>query len=164
MKKKPLQKNTSKIDFNSSIKNILLNSIIFFLIAVIVYMGFSIFMKLKDGDQDIPVQKVKSHAAKIIQVEILNGCGEPGVADRFRDYLRQDGFDVVNVGNYVEFTVDETMVIDRIGNLDNAKKVAEDIGINPKKAFPQLNSDYFVDVTVVIGRDYAKLLPLKNKG
>lgn len=120
-------------------------------------------MKLKDSDRDIPVQNVKGRTSEIIQVEILNGCGVPGIADRFRDYLRAAGFDVVNVGNYVEYQVDETMVIDRIGNIFNAKKVAKDIGINPNKAFPQLNSDYFVDVTVVIGRDYAKLLPLKNK-
>jgi len=120
-------------------------------------------MKLKDGDRDIPVQKVKGHPSEIIQVEILNGCGVPKIADLFRDFLRADGFDVVNVGNYVEYKVDETMVIDRIGNISNARKVAKDIGMNPSKAFPQLNSDYFVDVTVVIGRDYAKLLPLKNK-
>lgn len=124
-------------------------------------MGYSIFVKLKFDEENTPIDNNGAIASEIIQVEILNGCGVSGVADRFKDYLRKEGFDVVNVDNYIQFDVEETMVIDRIGNIANAKKVASSLKTKTDAVFPQLNDDYFVDVTIVIGRDYHKLSPLK---
>ena len=69
----------------------------------------------------------------------------------------------MNVDNYIKFDVSETLVIDRVGNIANARLVATTLGMPSSKAFPQLNSDYFVDVTVVIGKDFNKLNPLKLK-
>lgn len=100
--------------------------------------------------------------SEIIQVEVLNGCGVPGTGDRFKDFLRSKGCDVVNVENYINFNVEKTLIIDRIGNIANAKKVAAILGAKTSSVFPQLNDDYFVDVTVVIGRDYRELNPAKN--
>ena len=34
----------------------------------------------------------------IIQLEVLNGCGEPGIANNFTGILRDNGFDVVETG------------------------------------------------------------------
>jgi len=104
-------------------------------------------------------------AAEIIQLNVLNGCGVSGVADRFTDYLRAHEFDVVELGNYkikgkVNYNVDETFVIDRIGNKANALKVAEILGIDKVKVIQQLNEDYFLDVSLVIGKDYYKLKPI----
>lgn len=100
--------------------------------------------------------------AEIIQVEVLNGCGVPGTGDRFKDFLRSKGCDVVNVENYINFNVEKTLVIDRIGNISNAKKIASLLGSKVSSVFPQLNDDYFVDVTVIIGKDYRELNPAKN--
>ena len=52
------------------------------------------------------------------------------------------------------------MVIDRIGNRANAEKLAEVLGIEKNKIIQQLNKDYFLDATLVIGKDYNKLEPL----
>lgn len=103
----------------------------------------------------------KEIPSEIIQIEVLNGCGVTGVADMFTDYLRNQNFDVVNIDNYVTFDINESMVIDRIGNMANAFKVAEALKINKKNVFQQLNDGYFLDVTIVIGKDYYKLKPLK---
>ncbi len=100
-------------------------------------------------------------ASDIIQVEVLNGCGISGVADRMTDYLRSKDFDVVNIGNYISYDVDESMVIDRIGNMANAYKVAKSLGIKNENVIQQLNKDYFLDVSIVIGRDYFSLTPFK---
>lgn len=154
-------KSSSNTEFKTSLANLSLNSIIFLLAALIIYMGYSLFVKLKFDNTDDPIVQSSGKASEIIQVEILNGCGVSGVADRFRDYLRKEGFDVVNVDNYIQFDVEETMVIDRIGNIANAKKVAKSLKTKTDAVFPQLNDDYFVDVTIVIGRDYHKLTPLK---
>ena len=37
-----------------------------------------------------------------LQIEILNGCGINGIAKIFAEYLRQEGYDVINTDNYKE--------------------------------------------------------------
>ncbi len=123
-------------------------------------MSWSVYDKLRSERTEIVEEVNGDVPSEIIQVEILNGCGVTGIADRFTDFLRNSNIDVVNTGNYYTFDIDETMVIDRIGNVSNAKKIAQLLGIKPEKAFSQLNDDYFLDVTVIVGKDYHKLKPV----
>lgn len=95
--------------------------------------------------------------SKVIQVEVLNGCGVSGVADKFTSILRKAGFDVVDLGNFDTFNVEHTMVIDHSGNLENAKRVAHALGINPEHVIQEVSPDYYLDATVVIGSDYGNL-------
>ncbi|MEK6552670.1 MAG: LytR family transcriptional regulator, partial [Bacteroidota bacterium] len=62
---------------------------------------------------------------------------------------------------YVSFDVDECLVIDRTGNMANAYKVAKALRIKNENVIQQLNKDYFLDVSIVIGRDYFNLAPFK---
>ena len=138
-----------------------MNVLIFFLAALIIYMTYSIYVKLWGAEKNIDELENAQTPSEIIQVEVLNGCGIGGIADMFTDYLRDQTFDVVNSGNYVSFDINESLVIDRIGNMANARKVAESLNINKKNVIQQLNDDYFLDVTIIIGKDYYKLKPLK---
>ena len=90
-------------------------------------------------------------------MEVLNGCGVNGVADNFTDYLRAANFDVVNIGNYRSFEVDFSLVIDRTGNIKNAFEIASKLGIEKNNIIQQINKEYFLDVTLVIGKDYKRL-------
>ena len=47
----------------------------------------------------------------IIQVEVRNGCGVSGLAEGMRQFLRQKGFDVVEVGNHSSFNQAKTIVL-----------------------------------------------------
>jgi hypothetical protein len=83
------------------------------------------------------------------------------VAVKFTDYLRLHGVDVVNIRNYNNKTpMRETIVIDRIGNSENVKYIAAIIGISEKNIIQQINPDYFVAVSVIIGNDYNQLKPM----
>jgi len=162
-----LEKNNSKksakrpVDLTNSTNNLFLNIAIFVLFAVILFMLYSIYLKVtKPGGNDSGVTN-NQQAAEIIQVEVLNGCGVGGIADRFTDYLRNNRFDVVNMGNYIRFDMDETIIIDRTGNKANALAVAASLGVKKENVIQQLNDDYFLDVSIVIGRDYYTLQPLK---
>lgn len=159
--KKKISSSNENADFKKSLINMSLNSIIFILAAFIIFLIYSLVIKFSGNFEKEVIINNTQVPSEIIQVEVLNGCGVSGVADRFKDYLRKNGFDVVNVDNYIQFDIEETMVIDRIGNLANAKEVANSLGVKPEGVFPQLNNDYFVDVSVVIGRDYYKLKPLR---
>jgi len=94
---------------------------------------------------------------EIIQIQVLNGHGAPGLAGSFTDKLRASGFDVVETGNFEVFGVEETLVIDRIGNLDNARRVARVLGIVERNILREVSPGFYLDATVVIGADYERL-------
>lgn len=165
MAKRKVKKSNLKPDRKTTTINLFYNIIIFLLIVVIVYLSYSAYLKLVQKPQEYIAEQKQEIAAEIIQLDVLNGCGVSGVADRFTDYLRSREFDVVELGNYkvngvVNYNVDETFVIDRIGNKANALKVADALGIKNSKVIEQLNDNYFLDVSLVIGKDYYKLKPI----
>jgi len=98
----------------------------------------------------------------IIQLEVRNGCGVDGVAARTTRYLRAHGFDVVEVGDYTSFDVPYSMVIDRVGDLEAARKVAAVLGIPEERVRQQIQPDLFLDASVIIGKDYAQLAPFRE--
>lgn len=99
---------------------------------------------------------------RVIQLDLLNGCGVAGAASNVTRYLRARGFDVVEVKNYRTFDVRYSLVIDRSGNRELARKVAYALGIEDKNVIQQISPDYFVDVSVVLGKDYASLKPYQR--
>ncbi len=95
--------------------------------------------------------------SEIIQIEVLNGCGIAGIANSYTGLLRANGFDVVETGNFDHFDLEETIVISRSGVMDNARRVAEALGIDEVNVLREESPDFFLDVTVVIGHDYETL-------
>lgn len=95
--------------------------------------------------------------SEIIQIEVLNGCGVSGIANSYTGILRENGFDVVETGNFETFDLQETIVISRSGVMDNAYRVANALGVTEKNVIRESSPDYYLDVTVVLGLDYEKL-------
>jgi hypothetical protein len=89
-----------------------------------------------------------------VRVEVLNAAGVAGLAREVTNVLRDDGFDVVQMGNAGSFDRDTTLVIDRVGREDLAEGVANALGIRNVLSEPDPN--LFVDVTVLLGRDWAE--------
>jgi hypothetical protein len=100
-----------------------------------------------------------SFVGDILQVEVRNGCGVSGVAAVATRYLRRRGFDVVEVGDYTSFEEPISLVIDRVGDPEAARKIAYALGIDPAHIVEDVRLDYFLDATVVLGKDYASLKP-----
>ncbi len=88
-----------------------------------------------------------------VRVEVLNAAGVAGVARDVSTLLRNDGFDVVQYGNASSFDRDTTLVIDRVGRAELAEAVANALGI--RNVLVEPDPDLFVDVTVLLGRDWA---------
>lgn len=147
------QKNASK-----SSSNIHLNIIIIVLVLLILFLGYALIVQISNSlSKEEKVSKELILPAQV-QIEVLNGCGAAGVADKFTEFLRSKGFDVVNKGNYSSFDVDNTLVIDRSNNPEKAFMVAEIIGVDKKRIVKQFNNQYFLDVTLIVGKDYNTLL------
>lgn len=99
---------------------------------------------------------------EIIQVEVRNGCGEDGLAADMTRFLRDHGFDVVDVGDHTSFDEATTKVVDRIGDLESARKVARAIGLAEDRVVQEIRPDYYLDASVIIGRDFATLTPFRE--
>jgi hypothetical protein len=157
-------------EFVNKIKNYSLNIFIVILVLLTAYLLYNFAKRLTTGQQDVKVQindstthLTKQPSGTTLQIDVQNGSGVTGIADKFTEFLRAKGFDVVEMGNFSTSDIKTSMVIDRAGNIPNAKRVAMILGISEKYVIQQINKNYFLDATVVIGKDYAELLPLKNK-
>jgi hypothetical protein len=91
-------------------------------------------------------------AARRIRVQVLNASGRSGLAREATRVLRDGGFDVLEFGNGSNFPPDSSVVLDRVGNLPQARQVADALGIRRVSARPDAN--LYLDVTVVLGRDW----------
>ena len=96
-------------------------------------------------------------AKNVVQIDVLNGCGVPGTGQKATSFLRKSGYDVVDMGNYKTFDVKQSLVIDRSGNPEVARKLASDLGIDPKNVVQQISPEYFVTASVVVGKDFKNL-------
>jgi len=137
--------------------NSFLNFTILLLSVVIIFLTYSIITKVDYFSSNNNDEENVRENKKPVQLEVLNGCGVSGIADNFTDYLRAANFDVVNIGNYRSFDVDYSLLIDRTGNMENAFKIASKLGIGKNNIIQQVNKEYFLDVTLVIGKDYKQL-------
>jgi hypothetical protein len=116
-----------------------------------------------DTTQTVVMPESKKEAKPhIIQVEVLNGCGVPKIADRFTEFLRKNNFDVVKTGNYETFGVAKTIVIDRKGKIDNAVRVAKLLGLPGERALQEQNESFSIDATVILGSDFRQLSSWKK--
>ncbi|MGH2332018.1 LCP family protein [Thermoanaerobacter mathranii] len=87
---------------------------------------------------------------KNIKIEILNGAGIPGLATKYAEILKNEGFNVVKIGNVVGMTFNSSRVYARTDE-EKAKKVAKALFItNVEK---DISPDVKVDVTVILGKD-----------
>ncbi len=95
---------------------------------------------------------------------MLNGCGASGVAKKFADYLKKAGFQPINVGNFENFDMPNTLILDRKAtNRYLGLEVAQLLGVSPTYVQYLANRQTRADVTVIIGKDYQKLDFLKSK-
>lgn len=134
--------------------NLFPNFIIIFLTAILIFAGYKLFSDVKTILTDNSSDEDKVLAKDLIQVEVLNGCGKNGIADKFTEVLRRNKYDVVNTGNYKTYDVNYSIVIDRTGILENATKLADLFDIDHGNVIQQINKNSFLDVTLIVGKDY----------
>ena len=135
-----------------------LNAVIGFLSLLLFLLIFGLFTRVVyPRIQNERAEEQPQLIGDIIQLEVLNGCGVSGLANQFTSALRKNGFDVVETGNFDNFDMQETIIISRTYNTDNAERVAEALGIDSKNILVEASDDFYLDATIVIGSDYNSL-------
>ena len=121
-------------------------------IAVLLAAATSLAL-LGRARSEAPIAEAPEPALGVrVRVEVLNGGGRDGVARSATDVLRDAGFDVVFFGNARSFDQDSSVVVDRVGELEWARAVADALGIPIVRSDPDPN--LYLDVSVVLGRDW----------
>jgi len=105
--------------------------------------------------------------SQALEVEVLDGAENMRAAQRITNVLRSQGYDVVEMKRNSGGIVERTFVFDRSGNLEAARKLAEILGISQDKVFQQIDQNLYLDITVVVGKDFSHLkifqLPTERK-
>ena len=89
-------------------------------------------------------------------VEVLNGCGAAGAAEKMRVYLSGRGFDVLETGNAGDANYAKTMVAVRTPGWEGTNRLAA--ALRTDRVVTLLNRYSTVDATVFIGHDYQEIL------
>ncbi len=143
---------------NSDSDSFALNAAIGFLSLLLLLLLFGLFTRtIYPRIENQRAETDPDLIGKVIQLEVLNGCGVPGLANNFTSVLRKNGFDVVETGNFENFDMQNTVVIARTFNAENARRVADALGIHSENVFIEASEDFYLDATVVIGSDYKSL-------
>lgn len=90
------------------------------------------------------------------QIQILNGCGKGGAAELFRNFLTEQGFDIIEFGNAETWNYPHTLVAARTGDETVARDLARVLGTGNLVHLTDAQS--MVDATVFVGRDYEELV------
>ena len=86
-----------------------------------------------------------------VRVQVLNATKTRGLGRRAMLYLRDQGFDVVEVGT-TSSTRDTTLVLDHSRHPDWARSVASSLGTARVESRP--DSSRYLDVTVLVGSSW----------
>lgn len=146
---------------NKTKSKILSIALISLLSVIIIVVAISIVFKyiiVESVEQEADKDLRKVPVDEMIQVNVLNGCGAPGIASKVREYLRVRGIDVVDIGNYSS-KADFSFIIDRIGDTSASKKVASAMGIPDSIIKLEIDSGMFLKSSIILGKDYQKLKP-----
>lgn len=160
---------SSNNNIKSGILNYVINISILVLLGISAYFIFSLYSKPEhtttppETINQIP-ESTTSQFSERIQIDVRNASGVSGLAADFTDFLRKNGFDVVEMGNFETSEEELTLILDRKGNnLNNMKKIASALGVHEKNIIQQVNKELFLDATVVIGKDFKELKPFTQK-
>jgi hypothetical protein len=122
--------------------------------CVLLLAMFLGMQRSKSGDASA-VSIEKKQAAIIPSVgsiQVLNGCGVPGAANKVADFLQAKGFDVKNKGNAPTSNYPYTIVISRKKDGTIARQVAQALATD--KITLMRTSDESFDATVFVGSDF----------
>ncbi len=144
------------------------NTRLFFIISssvlslIALFLLINIFEKTGVLNSDSKEEPKPQNVQQMIQVEILNGCGIAGAGNALTDILRKKNIDVVKTGNYRSFNVDNTFIIDRTNNIETAFRVADSLNLNKRFIITEINKGLFIDMTIVIGKDFNKYFSISG--
>lgn len=138
-------------------------------LSVLVFIG-SLALKFSQGESAPPEASKRTGGQQettpvSLRMQVLNGCGVPGIAGRFSKYLVDAGkpdfaIDVIDEKNFGSFKQEQTMLLARKAAGPVAERLALKLGVPPDLVTYKELEDNFLDIdySLVVGSDYDKYL------
>ena len=93
-----------------------------------------------------------------IQVSIENGCGKSGIAKLYTNFLRKNGFDVVDFKNANNFDYKNTELIFHKRDYSiYSNEIIDLLKISPEFISYNYNENTYYQITLILGEDYNKI-------
>ncbi|NBV41739.1 LytR family transcriptional regulator [bacterium] len=106
-----------------------------------------------------PTQNAKTKAKALkpgMVVEVLNGTGIPGEANRAASQLKKLGLRVKRTGNAGSFKYANTIIVDWRSQIDYSVALAQVLSVDPSKIIVYDRPEKSIDATIVIGKDWTQ--------
>ena len=127
-----------------------ITSILFFSITL---YNVKAYLNNDDNNQSYIVDLKNSREIKA-EIEILNGCGDAGIATLYSNFLMHEGFDVIESKNANNFDyVNTNIIVHQKNKMDVAQGLAKILKIEKI----EINENGIWDLSVIIGKDYKEL-------
>jgi len=144
-----------------------LNLAIFSISVVIVGFILSMGKRFNNPNEKITMSQVNvippdERPIPYIVIEVLNGTDVPGLAQKFTNFLRQNGYDVISTGNADYSGYEKTMLITRTADVTKLREVNGTLLLDSDQLFQKIDSTLQVDLTLIVGKDYQRL-PVYSK-
>ena len=97
-----------------------------------------------------------------IEVMVYNGCGQKGLAKLYTEFLRAEGFDVIDSDNADRFDYEKSQIVVTRNDYKKGTFLAAIMGIDTKDIVIDNASDVFYDLELLIGIDYRELSSYSN--
>ena len=130
--------------------------------AQVVLLDSQAFRKLREQMFYKPAPYTKSTIDtnilaldEIATIEIQNGSARDGIANMTSEYLTEQGFSVVSVGNADQFNYQNTIIYDYSGSYYTTRWLAEHFKVQPTHIIDISDPNSPVDVRIIIGQDFA---------
>ena len=105
-----------------------------------------------------PAALQQDAGGEVLRVLVENGVGTPGLVEKARAELVDDGFRFVNGGNAASFDFDESAVIIPDGtekSVARGQRVAKSLGLPDSSVTTSDRGQTVADVIVILGKDFA---------
>lgn len=125
------------------------------LVALVLATAGAVMVRTRHRAPGAPVARVRdlppearAPAGVRVRVEVLNATRTRGLARRATLFLRDLGYDVVDIGTASPGS-DSTTVIDRSGHPEWARRIA--LALGGARVISRPDSSRYLDVTVLVG-------------
>ncbi len=131
-------------------------------LIIVAYAASFVVQITKGYSQERPVVEY------FVNLQILNGCGQAGIAGLLTDRLEKKiqkplTVRVIDAANFDNFNVDTTFIISRKADTTAAILLARQLGLDEDIAYRELEDNYMdIGATLVVGKDYRRLLTART--
>jgi hypothetical protein len=127
---------------------------LFLTVTAIIFTAMAIGLLRNPVPKPSPRDLIAESVPSIGRVQVLNGCGAEGAADRMTDFLRAKKIDVAATGNAASWNYPFTLVIAHAGDMAVARQIARALKTDHLVLIRKEDRTY--DATVIIGPDYGE--------